>query len=75
MFSVVLQCVVFTCGEVVEWFKAAVLKTAVFARAPWVRIPPSLPYIDNKRRAHCMVLFFYVSIEKMNKVGHFQAPY
>jgi hypothetical protein len=28
-------------GEVVEWFKAAVLKTAEVARSPWVRIPPS----------------------------------
>jgi hypothetical protein len=31
-------------GEVVEWFKAAVLKTAVVARSPWVRIPPSPPF-------------------------------
>ncbi len=28
-------------GEVAEWSKAAVLKTAVPARVPWVRIPPS----------------------------------
>ena len=26
-----------------EWFKAAVLKTAVGASPPWVRIPPSPP--------------------------------
>ena len=26
-----------------EWFKAAVLKTAVGSRSPWVRIPPSPP--------------------------------
>jgi hypothetical protein len=28
---------------VAEWFKAAVLKTAVLARVPWVRIPPLPP--------------------------------
>jgi hypothetical protein len=28
-------------GEVVEWLKAAVLKTADVVRRPWVRIPPS----------------------------------
>ena len=28
-------------GEVAEWFKAAVLKTAVRESVPWVRIPPS----------------------------------
>ncbi len=27
-------------GGVAEWFKAAVLKTAVLARVPWVRITP-----------------------------------
>src|SRR5579875_211092 len=37
-------------GEVVEWFKAAVLKTAVSARAPWVRIPPSPPKILSVKR-------------------------
>lgn len=30
-------------GEVAEWFKAAVLKTAVRESVPWVRIPPSPP--------------------------------
>src|SRR5690242_7998404 len=33
-------------GEVAEWFKAAVLKTAVGSRSPWVRIPPSPPLFD-----------------------------
>src|SRR3954454_5977136 len=33
----------FASGGVVEWFKAAVLKTAVPARVPWVRIPPPPP--------------------------------
>jgi hypothetical protein len=28
-----------------EWFKAAVLKTAVGVSLPWVRIPLSPPYI------------------------------
>ena len=32
-------------GEVAEWFKAAVLKTAVRESVPWVRIPPSPPDI------------------------------
>jgi hypothetical protein len=33
-------------GRVAEWFKAAVLKTAVGGSPPWVRIPPRppLPY-------------------------------
>ncbi len=30
-------------GEMAEWFKAAVLKTAVGASSPWVRIPLSPP--------------------------------
>ena len=30
-------------GWVAEWFKAAVLKTAVRVSAPWVRIPPHPP--------------------------------
>ena len=30
-------------GEMAEWFKAAVLKTAVGASLPWVRIPLSPP--------------------------------
>lgn len=34
-------------GEVVEWFKAAVLKTAEVVRSPWVRIPPSPPFYLN----------------------------
>ena len=28
-----------------EWFKAAVLKTAVGSRLPWVRIPPCPPLL------------------------------
>ena len=30
-------------GQVAEWFKAAVLKTAVGGSSPWVRIPPCPP--------------------------------
>ena len=30
-------------GRVAEWFKAAVLKTAVGVSPPWVRIPPHPP--------------------------------
>ena len=30
-------------GEMAEWFKAAVLKTAVGVSLPWVRIPLSPP--------------------------------
>jgi hypothetical protein len=30
-------------GQVAEWFKAAVLKTAVGASSTWVRIPPCPP--------------------------------
>ena|GEM_PF-6919263 len=30
-------------GRVAEWFKAAVLKTAVGESPPWVRIPPLPP--------------------------------
>ena len=32
-------------GRVAEWFKAAVLKTAVGESLPWVRIPPLPPAI------------------------------
>jgi hypothetical protein len=32
-------------GEMAEWFKAAVLKTAVGATPPWVRIPLSPPLL------------------------------
>ena len=32
-------------GRVAEWFKAAVLKTAVGATPPWVRIPPLPPTV------------------------------
>lgn len=35
-------------GRVAEWFKAAVLKTAVGASPPWVRIPPLPPYKSRK---------------------------
>src|SRR5205814_2638390 len=38
------------CGEVAEWFKAAVLKTAVGSRPPWVRIPPSPPIVEKRCR-------------------------
>ena len=34
-----------TVGRVAEWFKAAVLKTAVGESSPWVRIPPLPPRI------------------------------
>ena len=36
-------------GGVVEWFKAAVLKTAVPVTVPWVRIPPPPPPIPSAR--------------------------
>src|ERR1044071_5519099 len=36
-------------GWVAEWFKAAVLKTAVGASSPWVRIPPLPPPRAGKR--------------------------
>ncbi len=34
----------FKFGQVAEWFKAAVLKIAVGASLPWVRIPPCPPF-------------------------------
>src|SRR4051794_28196812 len=34
-------------GWVAEWFKAAVLKTAVGASPPWVRIPPHPPSLTE----------------------------
>ena len=34
-----------------EWFKAAVLKTAVGESLPWVRIPPCPPVL----RSYCIV--------------------
>jgi hypothetical protein len=39
-------------GRVAEWFKAAVLKTAVGATPPWVRIPPLPP---DKFRNYCIL--------------------
>ena len=38
-------------GQVAEWFKAAVLKTAVGASSPWVRIPPCPPSIEDRTLA------------------------
>ncbi len=38
-------------GWVAEWFKAAVLKTAGRASAPWVRIPPHPPYYATTRHS------------------------
>src|SRR5690606_15196468 len=38
-------------GQVAEWFKAAVLKTAVGGSLPWVRIPPCPPSIHPLKRA------------------------
>ena len=35
----------FKFGQVAEWFKAAVLKIAVGASLPWVRIPPCPPFL------------------------------
>jgi len=42
-------------GRVAEWFKAAVLKTAVGASPPWVRIPPLPPRASDEapRAAAC----------------------
>src|SRR6185437_14968086 len=37
-------------GQMAEWFKAAVLKTAVGASLPWVRIPLSPPNMQKKPR-------------------------
>src|SRR5690606_5832411 len=37
-----------TDGQVAEWFKAAVLKTAVGASPPWVRIPPCPPSLPRR---------------------------
>ena len=34
---------ILNCGGVAEWLKAAVLKTAVLVRVPWVRILPPPP--------------------------------
>ena len=34
-------------GEVPEWLNGPVLKTGVRASVPWVRIPPSPPYITT----------------------------
>ena len=49
-------------GRVAEWFKAAVLKTAVRATAPWVRIPPLPP------DAHLLESFFFGCAEKKPRI-------
>ncbi len=58
-------CIIYSCdpvyGEVVEWFKAAVLKTAVVVRLPWVRIPPSPP---NEKEVVRMDNFFLFLVKK-----------
>ncbi len=42
------QCRLFKeCGEVPEWSNGAVSKTVVRLRVPWVRIPPSPPYLKQ----------------------------
>ena len=40
---ILTSCISGGAGRVAEWFKAAVLKTAVGASPPWVRIPPLPP--------------------------------
>ena len=42
-------------GRVAEWFKAAVLKTAVGSRPPWVRIPPRPP--DSSKMCRFLLRF------------------
>ncbi len=44
------QCGVSPAGRVAEWFKAAVLKTAVGVSLPWVRIPPLPPILLSAYR-------------------------
>jgi hypothetical protein len=47
-------------GQVAEWFKAAVLKTAVGGSSPWVRIPPCPPkIIENVMFSWIMVFLSY----------------
>jgi hypothetical protein len=41
-------------GRVAEWFKAAVLKTAVGASSPWVRIPPRPPLSQKFAAIRCV---------------------
>ena len=40
------------CGEMVEWFKAAVLKTVEVSNPPGVRIPLSPPFFFAKKMAN-----------------------
>src|SRR2546427_4865805 len=42
------------CGEVSEWLKEHAWKACVGATQPWVRIPPSPPYLN---KSHPIVLF------------------
>ena len=44
-------------GWVAEWFKAAVLKTAVGLRSPWVRIPPHPPILRRPTSLRPTILF------------------
>ena len=41
-----------------EWFKAAVLKTAVWVTAPWVRIPLSPPIHTGKSPKGTFILIY-----------------
>ena len=46
-----------------EWFKAAVLKTAVGSRPPWVRMPPRPPYA-------LILLIYFLVFDRVHKMVH-----
>ena len=52
-----------TWGWVAEWLKAAVLKTAVRASVPWVRIPPHPPtsHSETSRSIYNTLKLLYIS--------------
>jgi hypothetical protein len=69
-------------GRVAEWFKAAVLKTAVGASPPWVRIPPLPPAVAPTCFYYCVFLHFVwlalswalVRVLRRSKLQNFSQP-
>ena len=63
-------------GEVAEWFKAAVLKTAVGASSPWVRIPLSPPWFADANGAFgtANAPLIHPFVDRSNAAGHSDVP-
>ena len=62
-------------GRVAEWFKAAVLKTAVGGSLPWVRIPPRPPsQLECQARSTPSNRVTQFSVSGQSKLYHNDSP-